>query len=83
MASIKNLEDAFFFCPFHQISLATGTLQGCGQKSAGMSKQYRLRTTYLPEYKVFSDDGLNSVITPNIPVQTLAGKVLNVLNVDH
>lgn len=24
--------------------------------------------SYLPEYKVFSDDGLNCVITPNIPV---------------
>lgn len=23
---------------------------------------------YLPEYKVFSDDGLDGVITPNVPV---------------
>ncbi len=38
---------------------------------------------YLPEYKVFSDDGLHCIVTPNIPVQTLAGKVLNILNVDH
>lgn len=43
----------------------------------------RFETAYLPEYKVFSDDGLNCVITPNIPVQTLAGEVLNILNVDH
>lgn len=43
----------------------------------------RFETAYLPEYEVFSDDGLHCVITPNVSVQALAGKVPNVLYVDH
>lgn len=38
---------------------------------------------YLPEYEVFSDDGLHCIVTPNISVQALAGEVLYILDVDH
>lgn len=39
--------------------------------------------SYLPEYEVLSDDVLDCIIAPHIPVQALTGKVLNILNVDH
>lgn len=44
---------------------------------------WEFETTDLPEYEVFSDDGLHCIITPHVPVQALAGEVLNILNVDH
>lgn len=31
-------------------------------------QQQETMKRYLPEYKVFSDDGLDSLITPNVPV---------------
>jgi len=39
--------------------------------------------TDLPEDEVLSDDGTDGLVAPHVPVQTLAGKVLHVLNVDH
>ena len=39
--------------------------------------------TDLPEDKVFSDDGAHCLVAPHVPVQTLAGEVLHVLDVDH
>lgn len=38
---------------------------------------------HLPEDEVLSDDGLYCVVTPDVPVQALTSKVLDVLNVDH
>lgn len=35
--------------------------------SVGKQQQQTMKH-YLPEYKVFSDDSLDSIITPNVPV---------------
>ena len=39
--------------------------------------------TDLPEDEVLSDDGPHGLVAPHVPVQTLAGEVLHVLDVDH
>lgn len=39
--------------------------------------------SYLPEYEVLPDDGPDRVVAPHVSVETLAGKVLHILDVDH
>ena len=39
--------------------------------------------SYLPKYEMLSDDGPHSIVTPHIPIQALAGKILHILDVDH
>lgn len=41
------------------------------------------KLSYLPKNEVFPDNVFHSLVAPNITIQTLTGKILNVLYVDH
>lgn len=71
-----------FWAPIHLFYQLLEPSKACNNVK-GPHMALGIENAYLPEYKMFSDDSFNCIVTPNIPVQTLASKILNILNVDH